>query len=135
MHLSQLSLTNVRSFRRLDIELRPGAHVVTGPNGSGKSNLLEAIALLATTRSARASNDADLISWAALEDEALPVARMNGHVVAAGGPVTVEVVVGARAAAGAGGCAGRDAPLSCERRREACLGPDRTAARRAVLSG
>jgi DNA replication and repair protein RecF len=102
MHLSRLSLTNVRSFRRLDADLRPGAYVITGPNGSGKSNLLEAIALLATTRSARASNDADLISWAALEDEALPVARMNAHVEAAGGPVTVEVVVAARAAAAPG---------------------------------
>ena len=99
MHLSHLSLTNMRSFRRLEADLQPGLHVVTGPNGSGKSNLLEAIALLATTRSTRASNDADLISWAALRDEPLPVARLNAHVEAADGPVTVEIVVGAKAAA------------------------------------
>jgi DNA replication and repair protein RecF len=92
----------VRSFRRLDPDLRPGAHVIAGPNGSGKSNLLEAIALLATTRSARATNDADLISWAALEDEALPVARLHARVETRDGEVSVEVVVGARAAAGPG---------------------------------
>jgi len=97
MHLAQLSLTNVRSFRRLDLELRPGMHVIAGPNGSGKSNLLEAIALLATTRSTRASNDGELISWAALEDEPLPVGRLSAHVSTREGPVTVEVVIGARA--------------------------------------
>ena len=96
MHLSQLSLTNVRSFRRLDLDLRPGMHVIAGPNGSGKSNLLEAIALLATTRSARAGNDGDLISWAAIEDEPLPVGRLSAHVSTKDGPVTVEVVIAAR---------------------------------------
>ena len=102
MHLSHLSLTNVRSFRRLEADLRPGMHVISGPNGSGKSNLLEAIALLATTRSVRASNDADLISWDALTDEALPVARLAAQVEAVDAPVSVEIVVGARAAAPAG---------------------------------
>ena len=97
MHVSHLSLSNVRSFRRLEADLRPGMHVVTGPNGSGKSNLLEAIALLATTRSARTGNDADLIAWAALRDEALPVARLSAQVETAEGPVTVEIVVGGRA--------------------------------------
>jgi DNA replication and repair protein RecF len=97
MHFAHLSLTNVRSFRRLELDLQPGLHVITGPNGSGKSNLLEAIALLATTRSARAGNDADLISWAALRDDPLPAARLNGQVQATDGPATVEIVVAARA--------------------------------------
>ncbi|MBX7111084.1 MAG: DNA replication/repair protein RecF [Dehalococcoidia bacterium] len=97
MHLSGLSLTNVRSFRRLDLELRPGMHVIAGPNGSGKSNLLEAIALLATTRSVRAAADADLISWDALRDEPLPVGRLSAQVASREGPVTVEVVIAARA--------------------------------------
>ncbi|MGE0228761.1 MAG: DNA replication/repair protein RecF [Dehalococcoidia bacterium] len=96
MHLSQLALANVRSFRRLDLDLRPGMHVVAGPNGSGKSNLLEAIALLATTRSARATTDAELISWDALRDEPLPVGRLSAQVSTREGPVTVEVVIGAR---------------------------------------
>src|SRR5690349_14195937 len=99
MHLSHLSLANTRSFRRLELDLRPGLHVVTGHNGSGKSNLLEAIALLATTRSARAANDADLISWASLRDDPLPVARLHAQVETAEGPTAVEIVIGARAGA------------------------------------
>lgn len=99
MYLSHLSLTNVRSFRRLDLDLRPGMHVIAGPNGSGKSNLLEAITLLATTRSPRASNDADLISWVALRDDPLPVGRLSAQVSTHEGPVNVEVAVGARAGA------------------------------------
>lgn len=43
MHIAQLSLTNVRSFRRLEVDLTPGLHLVTGPNGSGKSHLLRLI--------------------------------------------------------------------------------------------
>ena len=47
MQLERLTLTNVRTFRRLDIRLDRGLYVVSGPNASGKTNLLEAIALLA----------------------------------------------------------------------------------------
>jgi DNA replication and repair protein RecF len=96
MHIAHLSLTNVRSFRRLALDLQPGLHVVSGRNGSGKSNLLEAIALLATTRSVRAGNDADLIAWDALRDEPFPVARLSAQVQTADGPTTVEVVIAAR---------------------------------------
>jgi len=37
--------------------------VFQGDNAQGKTNLLEAIYLLATTKSARARSDAELISW------------------------------------------------------------------------
>ncbi len=37
--------------------------LVVGPNGVGKSNLLEAVELLGSLRSHRASSDQDLISW------------------------------------------------------------------------
>jgi len=97
MHLAQLSLTNVRSFRRLELELSPGLHVITGANGSGKSNLLESIALLATARSLRTSNDVDLISWDSLRDDPLPAARMTARVHSqADDNVQLEVVVSAR---------------------------------------
>src|SRR5688572_29424157 len=96
MHITHLSLANVRSFRRLDVDLPPGLHVVTGPNGSGKSNLLEAVALLATTRSLRTASDIDLVSWDALREEPLPAARLVGHVHTAAEDVQLEVVVSAR---------------------------------------
>ena len=110
MHIAQLSLTNVRSFRRLDIDLTPGLHVVTGPNGSGKSNLLESIALLATARSLRTSNDVDLIAWEALRDDPLPAARLTARVQSrAEGTVQLEVTVSARPPVA-------DAPVTASRR-------------------
>ncbi|MFA7296931.1 MAG: DNA replication/repair protein RecF [Dehalococcoidia bacterium] len=111
MHIAQLSLTNVRSFRRLDVDLTPGLHVVTGPNGSGKSNLLESIALLATARSLRTSNDVDLIAWEALRDDPLPGARLAARVQSrAEGNVQLEVTISARPATTP------DAPVTASRR-------------------
>lgn len=96
MHLSQLSLLNVRSFRRLDLALEPGSYVVVGENAEGKSNLLEAIALLATTRTQRPGTDAELISWTALREEPLPAARFAGRVESERGSDTVEMTIAAR---------------------------------------
>jgi DNA replication and repair protein RecF len=103
MHLSHLSLTNVRSFRRLELDLGPGSYVVVGENAEGKSNLLESMAMLATTRSVRPGADGELISWDALREEPLPAARLAGRVESATGSDTVEIAVAARAlTAGAG---------------------------------
>ena len=93
MHIARLSLTNVRTFRRLDTPLERGVSVVTGPNGAGKTNLVEAIGLLATTRSGRTGADAEVISQAALREEPLPAATLHAEVVTAAEPVTVEIVV------------------------------------------
>ncbi len=93
MHIARLALTNVRTFRRLDAPLEPGISVVTGPNGAGKTNLIEAIALLATTRSGRAGADAEVIAQDALREEPLPAATLHAEVVTAAEPVTVEIVV------------------------------------------
>lgn len=111
MHLSHLSLANVRSFRRLEIDLEPGSYVVVGENAEGKSNLLEAIALLATTRSQRPGADVELISWPALREEPLPAARLAGRVESARGSDTVEMSIAARAlSAPGGGAEGGGAP-------------------------
>ena len=96
MHVTHLSLTSVRSFRHLELDLTPGLHLVTGPNGSGKSNLMEAIALLATTRSARTTSDAELIAWDALRDDPLPAARLGARVHTTIEDVLLEVIVSAR---------------------------------------
>ena len=53
-----------RSFRNLEptrLELRPGRHVFLGPNGAGKTSLLEAVYLLATTRSFRTARPNETI--------------------------------------------------------------------------
>ena len=67
VQLTNLTLTNFRSYRQLDLALGPGLTVVSGENGQGKSNLLEAVYLLAIGKSYRAVTERDLVSWQAAE--------------------------------------------------------------------
>ncbi|MCY4449174.1 MAG: DNA replication/repair protein RecF [Chloroflexi bacterium] len=67
MQLTNLTLTNFRSYRQLDLALGPGLTVISGENGQGKSNLLEAVYLLAIGKSYRAVTERDLVSWQAAE--------------------------------------------------------------------
>jgi DNA replication and repair protein RecF len=60
MKLEGLELTNFRSYEAARFELHPDVTLVVGPNASGKTNLLEALYVLASTRSFRAK-DRDLV--------------------------------------------------------------------------
>lgn len=66
MYIRSLQLTNYRNFRRLALALEEGTTVIQAGNAQGKTNLLEAIELLATAKSARAASDRELIHWDAL---------------------------------------------------------------------
>lgn len=61
MYLSQLSLTNFRSYTDVELPLEPGATALIGPNGQGKTNLIEAVGYLATLGSHRVAQDAPLV--------------------------------------------------------------------------
>ena len=93
MHLTHLSLTNVRTYQRLELDPSRGIHVFAGENAAGKSNLLDAIAMLATTRSHRAGNDLEMITWTSIEEDPLPAARIAATVSGAVGPVSLEIAV------------------------------------------
>ncbi|MFN8557044.1 MAG: DNA replication/repair protein RecF [Dehalococcoidia bacterium] len=95
MHLTHLSLTNFRNYARLELDLRPGASIFVGENAQGKTNLLEAVYLLATTRSPRTGNDTDFVRWAALDD-GLSATRVIGRAARRRDEVQVEVAVLAR---------------------------------------
>jgi DNA replication and repair protein RecF len=60
MSLNSLELTNFRSYDQRRFELGSAVTLVVGPNASGKTNLLEAIYVLAITKSFRA-RDPELI--------------------------------------------------------------------------
>lgn len=62
MYLRSLSLANFRNYRSLDLQLEQGMTILTGRNGQGKSGIIEAIYLLATTKSHRTARDLELIS-------------------------------------------------------------------------
>jgi DNA replication and repair protein RecF len=54
-------LARFRNYELLEIHPGPGLNILVGENGQGKSNLLEAIYMLATTKSFRASRDVDVV--------------------------------------------------------------------------
>ena len=108
MYLRELELDHFRSYERLRLSLGPGLTLLVGDNAAGKSNLLEAVALLAMTRSPRASTEGEMIGWSALAAASLEepaVARVGGRAERADGPVQVEIALVARADA-----QGRPAP-------------------------
>ncbi|MFM7470772.1 MAG: DNA replication/repair protein RecF [Nodosilinea sp.] len=61
MYLTRLCLQNFRNYDHQTLELGAAKTILVGENAQGKSNLLEAVELLATLRSHRASRDRDLV--------------------------------------------------------------------------
>ena len=78
MLLTHLSLTNFRSFSRLDLEVPGGPILLVGGNAQGKTSLLEAIYFLATLTSFHAESDRQLIHFLAIR-EPLAVSRIVGR--------------------------------------------------------
>jgi DNA replication and repair protein RecF len=63
MYLSHLSLKDFRNYKQLDLSLGPGLFLFQGDNAQGKTNLLEAVAMLATSNSFHASSDREIVNW------------------------------------------------------------------------
>jgi DNA replication and repair protein RecF len=61
MRLKEIQLTNFRNYASQRIKPAEGMNILVGQNAQGKSNLLEAIYVLATTKSHRTNRDSDLI--------------------------------------------------------------------------
>jgi len=90
MYLSEIELRNFRNYENRQVEFSPGINVFIGENAQGKTNLLEAIYVLAMTRSHRTANDRELINWQAKE------AMVKGTVIKQAGRVPLEVLLGTR---------------------------------------
>lgn len=80
MLLTHLSLTNFRSFARLDMEVPRHNLLLVGDNAQGKTSLLEAVYFLATFTSLQAAHDRQLINFLE-KDESLMVARIVADIV------------------------------------------------------
>jgi DNA replication and repair protein RecF len=65
MHLDHLSLEDFRNHSKLELDFSEARRInyIVGPNAFGKTNILEAIYLLALSKSFRASTLEDLIGW------------------------------------------------------------------------
>ena len=65
MRIKNLILKNFRNFESFDVEFSPTRTLIVGPNGVGKSNILEAIYLLASGDSNRATKEEEVIRFGA----------------------------------------------------------------------
>jgi DNA replication and repair protein RecF len=61
MQIQELKLLNFRNYDKMTISFHSHLNIIYGPNGSGKTNLVEAIYVLALTRSFKQINDKTLI--------------------------------------------------------------------------
>jgi len=61
MQIQELKLLNFRNYDKLTISFNKNLNIIYGKNGSGKTNLVEAIYVLALTRSFKQINDKTLI--------------------------------------------------------------------------
>jgi DNA replication and repair protein RecF len=59
--IESLSIRAFRNLTRVDLDLGPRFNVVSGDNGQGKTNLLEALYVVATSRSFRTARLGDLV--------------------------------------------------------------------------
>ena len=92
MRLQRISLTNFRSYARLEMEFSRRVTVLQGGNAQGKTNLIEAIVYLSTTRSILAGSEREMVNWLALS-EPMPYARVVGRAIGPDGEVEVAITL------------------------------------------
>src|SRR5690625_7866079 len=84
MYVSDLALTDFRSYTHAVLALEPGVTALVGDNGQGKTNVIEAPGYLATFSSHRAAGDQALVRAGA------PRAVVAAKVMRAGRPRVLE---------------------------------------------
>ena len=89
MHLSHLSLKDFRNYKQLDLSLGPGLFLFQGENAQGKTNLLEAVAMLATSNSFHATSDREIVNWHASDR----ITRIAASVERHNDKVKIEIVL------------------------------------------
>jgi recF protein len=85
MQLNRLELHGYRNYKQLELATGAGVNILIGPNAQGKTNLLEAIHVLALTKSHRTSKDKELIGWNETS------ARISAEIERRQGKVTMEL--------------------------------------------
>jgi DNA replication and repair protein RecF len=91
MNIRHLSLTNVRLYARLEMDLPGGLTIIQGENAQGKTSLLEAIYFLATSHSPHASTDRQIIRWGAEQEAPYPYAMLKAEIQRRDGPHVLEI--------------------------------------------
>lgn len=82
MYLSRLRMEEFRNYHSLEIDLDQAGLRLIGQNASGKTSFIEAVVLLATTRSPRASSDREVVEWESGQDFGVaPYTRLEADVM------------------------------------------------------
>ncbi len=85
MHLTHLDIRQFRCHAGVRLTIPDAGVRIVGPNGSGKTSILEAIGMLATTRSFRGANDRDVVNWSSGEEYGVaPFARIEAVITGDG---------------------------------------------------
>ncbi len=63
MFIDRLAINNFRNYDEADIHFSNGINILYGNNAQGKTNILEAIYMLATTKSHRGNKDKEIIQF------------------------------------------------------------------------
>ena len=87
MYLKNLKITNFRNYSAAELDFSAATNVLIGENAQGKTNLLEAIYVLALTRSQRTNNDHELIKIGQ------PFAVIKGELLTRTGAVKFEITL------------------------------------------
>ncbi|MFD2761352.1 DNA replication/repair protein RecF [Lentibacillus juripiscarius] len=90
MKIEQLQLKNYRNYAQLDLSFDDKINVIIGENAQGKTNLMEAIYLLAFTKSHRTPREKELIQW---EHE---YATIKGEVTKRNRTFPLEIILSAK---------------------------------------
>ncbi len=89
MRLSRLKLVNFRGFPALEFDIPLGPTILLGSNAQGKTSILEAIYLLAISKSFRAENEREVVNWQAASN--LEQAAVDGLVTGENGRTRIIV--------------------------------------------
>lgn len=94
MYLRRLILDQFRTYEHLDLAFPSKGLRISGRNASGKTSVLEALVMLSTTRSPRATSDRDVVRWNSGDDYGVrPYARIGASIETSGGPRNVGINV------------------------------------------
>ena len=87
MIIKHINLSHFRNYQNLSLDFSPQMNVFLGENAQGKTNILEAIYVLAMTKSHRTNKDREMIQW----DE--DIARISGRIHNLNSQFSLEVVL------------------------------------------
>ncbi|TFB21098.1 DNA replication/repair protein RecF [Filobacillus milosensis] len=86
MYIEELTLTNYRNYDKQKVVFDKKINVIIGENAQGKTNLMEAIYVLAFTKSHRTPRDKELIKWDA------EYGKIEGRVLKRNQSIPLEVI-------------------------------------------